>query len=147
MIFDGGTFATDGFSQTNALGALTLESDSVIDMGLLGSSILKFADSHSMPWSGTLTVSNWDGFFDGGGADGLFFGSSDSALTLEQLSTICFANPNGLMGDYRARILATGEVVPVPEPAMVALLASGGLLLGGFVVCRRRRKGRSTVRG
>ncbi|MCX7424576.1 MAG: autotransporter-associated beta strand repeat-containing protein [Planctomycetia bacterium] len=145
VVLGGGTLATETFSQTNTLGALTLSGDSAVDMGELDSSILKFADSHLISWSGTLTVANWYGSLDGGGADELFFGSSDSGLTSGQLNDIVFTNPNGYSGNYQARILATGEIVPVPEPTMVALSLSGGLLLGGLALrrwaCGRARQG------
>ena len=122
MILSGGTLATDSFSQTNSLGTLTLTNDSMIDMGAVGGSILNFADSHLMSWSGTLTISNWNGSLSGGGADELFFGSSYSALAPWQLNDVIFTNPNGLSGSYQAEILATGEIVPVPEPSSIVLL-------------------------
>jgi autotransporter-associated beta strand protein len=144
MILGGGTLATNSFSQTNALGTLALSSNSSIDMAILGGSILKFSDSHSTSWSGTLTINDWNGFFSGGGADELFFGSSESALSLSQLNEIVFTSPNGLSGNYEARILVTGEVVPggilAPEPGTVALLVSGGLSLGGLALRRWRRR-------
>ena len=48
----------------------------------------------------------------GGGAEQLIFGNSPSGLTTAQLSKISFQNPAGMVGFYRARILATGELVP-----------------------------------
>lgn len=137
MILGGGKLATGIFSQTNSLGPLTLGSSSIIDMGALGSSTLKFADSHLMSWSGLLTVTNWNGSFAGGGPDELFFGSLDSSLTLGQLSDIIFTNPNSLIGDYQTRILATGEIVPVPEPGSIILFISGAI--AGLIWWRRRR--------
>ncbi|MGA2061036.1 MAG: autotransporter-associated beta strand repeat-containing protein [Thermoguttaceae bacterium] len=137
MILSGGTLATDSFSQTNSLGKLTLTSDSMIDMGVSGGSILNFADSHLTSWSGTLTISNWNGSLSGGGADELFFGSSNSALALGQLNDVIFTNPNGLSGSYQAGILATGEIVPVPEPAAITLLIAAAL---GMLFYRKRRQ-------
>ena len=144
VILGGGTLATGGLSQTDAYG-LTLSGDSRIDMGVSGSSILKFADSHLASWSGTLSITNWNGSFSGGGADELFFGSSATGLTPGQLSEIVFVSPNGLQGDYQAEILATGEIAPVPEPTTVAQLAGGALLLGALALRRRRRNIARTV--
>ena len=138
IVFSGGTLATDAFSQTNSLGALTLSADSSIDMGAIGSSTLNFADSHSTPWACTLWVANWNGSLSGRGADQLFFGFSASALTAGQLNEITFTNPNGLLGNYQARILPTGEVVPVPEPSTLAMLLAAGL--GLLIYTLRGRK-------
>ena len=145
VILGGGTLATGNFSQINALGALTLTDDSTIDMGSVGSSILECADSHLALWSGMLTITNWNGSLSGGGADELFFGSSALGLTPSQLSEIVFVDPNGLQGSYQAEILATGEVVPTPEPTTFAMLATGGLLLGAFRLRRWRRHGPSRI--
>jgi len=145
LILGGGTLATGGFSQTNALGTLTLSSDSAIDMGGIGSSILKFADSHLMSWSGTLTIADWNGSLSGGGADELFLGLSNSGLTQAQLGEIVFVNPDGLVGDYQATILATGEIVPVlgsapvPEPSTLALSGLGALGLLAYAWRRRKQ--------
>jgi hypothetical protein len=68
--------------------------------------------------------------------DELFFGLSASALTSDQLSHVVFSSPNGIPGDCRATILATGEIVPVPEPTTLVLL--GGALLAGGIAVRRR---------
>ena len=140
VILNGGTLATNGFSQTNSLGKLTLSANSTIDMGVLGNSTLKFVDDYWTPWSGTLTIANWNGSFNGGGADELLFGSWAMGLNSNQLSNIIFTSPNGLSGNYQARILATGEIVPVPEPATIALLVSGGFLLGRLALRRWRRR-------
>jgi autotransporter-associated beta strand protein len=145
MYFSGiaSVLATDGHSQTDALGSLTVLADSMIDMGSTDNCVLKFAASAWCSWSKTVTITNWNGSLNGGGGDELFFGSSADALTSAQLSVIIFANPNGLSGNYSATILPTGEVVPVPEPSVIVILLTGGLLLGGVALRRRHRLARS----
>ncbi|MEM6886299.1 MAG: autotransporter-associated beta strand repeat-containing protein, partial [Verrucomicrobiota bacterium] len=113
---NGGTLDTGGNSDT--LGTLTLSSNSTIDLNT-GSSVLRFADSNSIAWTGsaTLQISNWSGILQtGGGSDQLFFGNSASGLTAAQVGQIQFLNPAGLApGIYDAKILSSGEVVPLPE--------------------------------
>jgi len=136
VILSGGSLETQGFS--DAAGTLTLDEDSTIDLGS-ASSILQFADSSSQTWTGgeILQITNWSGNLNGGGTDQLLIGNTSSGVTGTQLSAIRFVDPAGLApGTYEARILANGEIVPVPEPA--ALLA--GLLLLGWCGLRRNRQ-------
>jgi hypothetical protein len=77
--------------------------------------VLRFADSSLVPWAPAvlLTIQNWSGSLNGGGAQQVFFGTSASGLTGQQLGEVQFLNPAGLpSGTYPARILSTGEVVP-----------------------------------
>ena len=68
MTLNGGTLATSGNSEFSVsggkivagIGALTLSSNSVIDLGT-GASILAFADSSLQTWSGVLSIYNWTG--------------------------------------------------------------------------------------
>jgi autotransporter-associated beta strand protein len=131
----GGTFATGGYSEK--VGQLSLKADSVIDFGS-GSSVLRFDDSSAIAWTAnTITVANWTGSIFGGGTDQLIFGSSSSALGGSQLAKILFSDPYGLpAGTYSAIILPTGEVVPIPEPATVAVV----LFMAGGLACRERRQ-------
>lgn len=139
----GGTFATGGFSET--AGTLTLTANSTINMGA-ASSILNFADSSSTSWTtgSTLSITNWSGNPDtGGGTDQIFFGTTSSGLTSAQLSQIFFINPASLpAGTYAARILATGEVVPVPEPKTIFATA---LILIGLIFWEMRRLLRAKI--
>lgn len=137
----GGTLATGGFSDT--VGTLTLTANSTIDMGA-GASILNFSNSSSTTWTtgATLSITNWSGIPNtGGGTDQIFFGTTSSGLTSAQLDQIFFINPASLpAGTYAAKILASGEVVPVPEPGIWAALA----LLASWITFReikRRRPG------
>ena len=56
LVLNGGALATNGFSQTNTLKSLVLSANSTIDMGAIGASVLKFGNSNSNAWSGSLTV-------------------------------------------------------------------------------------------
>ena len=86
ITLNGGTFNTAGFSET--VDALTLSDSSIIDMGA-GSSILHFADSSALTWTGTLSIWNWSGNQNvGNGTDQLFFGGG--SLSANQLTQIKF---------------------------------------------------------
>lgn len=125
----GGTFATGGFDER--LKTLTLSASSVIDLGD-GDSVLEFAKSDAASWTdGTqLTIFNWTGSTSGGGTDQLYFGANAGGLSSSQLRQIQFADPFGPgSGLFGARILETGEVVPIPEPATVAVAGLIGCLL------------------
>jgi len=76
---------------------------------------VRFRDSRDVAWDSgvTLVISNWTGSLSGGGTDRLYVGSSAQGLSPTQLNQVRFANPAGLpAGNYSARILSTGEVVP-----------------------------------
>ena len=125
-------------------GRLTLEADSGIN--LAGSSaVLRFADSHTNSWQSELQgvmpqlkVYNWNGSTNGGGADQLIFGSSSSALTASQLGQIRFINPGGFpSGTYPARILSSGEVIPMPLPVLSLQKQGSNLVIswqGNFIL-------------
>lgn len=132
----GGSFATAGNSED--LGTLTLAANSIIDLGA-GSSVLQFDASQSIGWTGGtfLTIANWSGSTSGGGTDRVIFGSADTALTSSQVAQIRFLDPFGAgSGLIAARILPTGEVVPIPEPATVFSAAA----LAAFVSWRERKR-------
>jgi autotransporter-associated beta strand protein len=131
------TFQTGGFSES--VGALTLALASTLDLGA-GASVLRFLDSSTATWNGTLSITNWSGSTSGGGTDQLFFGTTASGLSASQLSAVQFVDPNGISGVFSATMLSSGEVIAaVPEPgAFLSLLTGGGLLLG----FRRRRAAR-----
>ena len=131
----GGTLGTGGFSDT--VGVLTLSSSSTVDLGS-GTSILNFANSSGATWvnGSTLYVANWNGSWSGGGGDQLIFGSTSLGLVQGQINNIIFVNPNGATGHFSSRILGSGEIVPVPEPATIGF---GSLLLGGLGFRERER--------
>jgi autotransporter-associated beta strand protein len=150
MTLAGGTFNTNGLHEgtatTAGLGTLTLSASSTINLGA-GSSIVAFTDSHTTSWtaSQTLSITNWSGSLAGNGTDQIYFGTTSSGLTSTQLNEIQFINPSGLSaGDYGAKLLPTGELVPfsaVPEPSTYAAGAALGLL-ATFDFWRRRRNRR-----
>ena len=119
----GGAFVIEDSAQQ--FGRLTIQGDSGINLAG-NSAVLRFADSHTNSWQSQLlgvtpqfTVYNWNGSTNGGGTDQLSFGTSSSALTASQLAQIHFVNPGGFAsGTYPARILSTGEVVPMSLPAL-----------------------------
>jgi hypothetical protein len=90
--------------------------------------VVQFADCSSMVWSNgaMLGIPSWSGSLYGGGQQQIIFGTNAAALTPQQLSQIQFQDPTGLApGNYPARILATGEIVPdsgAPLPVKVTLL-------------------------
>jgi fibronectin-binding autotransporter adhesin len=146
MTLNGGTFNTGGLSEhgasnnTAGIGALTLQSSSIIDMGS-ASSIIAFANSsgQSANWSGTLSIYNWSGTpFTGGGTDQLYFGNDSTGLTGSQLADIVFYSDAGstLYGGGTATILSNGEVVPVPEPST---WGASALALGVLLISQRKR--------
>jgi fibronectin-binding autotransporter adhesin len=145
MTLNGGTFNTGGLSEhggtnnTAGIGALTLQSSSIINMGS-GTSIVAFADSSTKTWTGTLSIYNWSGDKDnGGGTDQLYFGTDTSGLTAAQLAEVQFYSGNGT-GAFTtgAILLANGELVPVPEPSTYAAAAMAFVTL--LITQRRRLK-------
>jgi autotransporter-associated beta strand protein len=137
MELAGGTFATGGNDEV--LATLTLSATSTIDLGA-GASILRYATSAGETWNGSsfLVVQNWSGSTNGGGTDQIYFGTTASGLTVSQIGLIQFVNPAGFSpGTYGARILSTGEIVPVPEPAVVAAAFALAAAIA-WRECRRR---------
>ena len=148
MTLNGGTFNTGGLSEHNlsgsmvtpGIGAVTLLSNSTIDMGN-GASVLAFANSSAQAWTGTLTILNWSGTpFLGGGTDQLFFGTDTLGLTATQLAHIAFYSDSG--DTYLGTAAYTGEngeLTAVPEPGT---WLAGALVFGsiGFTQRRQMRK-------
>jgi hypothetical protein len=125
-----GTFQLYDGSVEN-LGRMSLSSNSVIEL-MPGSHKLSFSNSAAMSWNQTssLLVTNWNGSTNGGGSDQLIFGNNSSGLTAPQLRQIVFGNPSGFpAGNYAARILATGEIVPLPNPVLSWQSIQGQLVI------------------
>jgi autotransporter-associated beta strand protein len=128
LILNGGTFrvGNNAFRYAEILGTLTLSASSTIDLGSLssGTSTLQFANSSAITWTGTLTITNWQGVAQTtNDVSKILFGTG--GLTSAQLGQVYWANQNINGGE-----LIGGELVPVPEPrvyaAAIALLATVG---------------------
>jgi hypothetical protein len=121
-----------------SFGALRLESaaaaNSIISLSA-ASATVRFLSSAAQPWApdARLLIDYWwRGSTNGGGDHQVIFGNSSSALTAQQLSQIGFRDPAGFPpGEYPARILATGEIVPTAgaqPPVMFTRNGSGVVL-------------------
>ena len=135
-------FATGTYfagSGTRQLGTLLLGGASgthgTIDLESGDPSILHFSKSAGMDWQAygqrpQLWITNWAGSTNGGGSDQIYVGDSAGGLRPTQLAQIFFVNPAGLpAGFYRARMLATGEVVPIPRMELTFTRIPGGWVI------------------
>lgn len=79
-----------------------------------------------------LSVQNWNGSTNGGGA-ARFVVNSGSGLPSSELSKVRFINPTGFpAGTYRGKNLATGEIIPIPRPTLqIARQGSNAVLTWG----------------
>ncbi len=131
---DAGGFSQGNGSSQIGLGALTLASNSIIDLS--STSLLHFANSSANTWTGTLSIYNWSGTATlGNGAEQILFGTNATGLSVAQLNSINFYSDNGstLLGTAMFAPDLDGEIVPtlvpVPEPStwLAALLALGAV--------------------
>jgi autotransporter-associated beta strand protein len=143
ITLDGGTLSVNG-TTTDTVGALTLSSNSIIDLSL-GSNprSVYFADSSGIAWSGSLSIWNWNGTnlygtSYGSGDRQLFFGNSASGLTQTQLDSISFYSDSGSSFIGTAYIRSTGEIAAVPEPEVYATALL--LLVGAVYHFRKQRR-------
>ncbi|MCC5834584.1 MAG: autotransporter-associated beta strand repeat-containing protein [Opitutales bacterium] len=129
----GGGSLKIGGNITETLGTLTLTANSTIDFGG-GDGILNFDDFIFSDGTNDfdLTIVNWSGSFEGGGADQIFFGTT---LSDAQLARINF-NPDA------SRLLPGGEVVPIPEPSTYF----AGAMILSFLGWRERKRIRRWIR-
>jgi autotransporter-associated beta strand protein len=146
ITLNGGTLNTGGLQEhgatnnTQGMGAVTLQSSSIIDMAS-GNSIIAFANSSSQSpaWGTgkTLSIYNWSGTpVTGGGTDQLYFGNTTGGLLATQLAEFQFYSDAGMTPFNPGAIqLATGEVVPVPEPGTWI----AGILAGVAIAYSQRR--------
>jgi hypothetical protein len=117
------------------MGSLTLTDNSYIDFtAAIGNGTLHFDVSDVSGWTSdkVIYVRNYDS------NDYLYFGNSASGLGSggPYYSQILFVSPNGDGQTWPGMILPDGRVVPIPEPATVAVAA---LLIGALAYRERRR--------
>ncbi len=103
--------------------------NSTLDVSGPAGSFLRFRDSRdaSLP---RVHIVNWQPWTAGGSSHHIYFGTNAQALSPDQLQLLIFVNPLGwLPGDYPARILSNGEIVPAQPPPLTATRLGSGLLL------------------
>lgn len=120
-------------NNTHVFENLTLAANSSINMGIgVSGTLLTFTGTGTRT-AGTLTINGWDGFMGiGGGPDRLVFGTSLSSAFLSNI----FWSQQNITGALQ---LASGEIIPIPEPSSVL----GGIGLAALAVAyeiRRRRQ-------
>jgi fibronectin-binding autotransporter adhesin len=113
LTLNGGTFATNGFS--DVVNTLYLQASSTIDYGGLAG-ILTIGPGNGSRNVGTLTINNWNGNLAGGGAD-QFLVNSATGLTAGLLTNITFAGYGA--GAQIISVAGKFEVVPVTGNAYV----------------------------
>ncbi|MFA5330018.1 MAG: autotransporter-associated beta strand repeat-containing protein [Prolixibacteraceae bacterium] len=105
FVLNAGQLSTTGIASGLSIissKTLRLDASSTIDLGA-NQHILKFADSHGVAWNGvSLTITGWS---ETGGK--IYFGTSASGLTTDQLAKISFTGYPGT-----PLLLTSGELVP-----------------------------------
>jgi hypothetical protein len=88
--------------------------------GSTTSTVLHFRDSRDVPWSGAnLSIVHWSASTNGAGPHHVFVGTNAQGLTASQVSQVTFVNPVGWpAGNYPARILSNGEIIPTVLPPL-----------------------------
>jgi fibronectin-binding autotransporter adhesin len=114
LILSGGTYANaltgaTATSYTETFGTLTMTASSTIDFATTSTTQdVIFSNSSAASWTGTLTVTDWNGTQGIAGTKGqLFFGTDATGLTAAQLIQLSFT---GYGGD--GAHIASGEFVP-----------------------------------
>jgi len=100
--------------------------NSLVLSGSTNANDVRFADSSDVSWSGAIKIIGWAPE----SSQRLFFGTNAKGLAEPQLLKVIFVNPAGWRpGEYAARILDTGEVVPAMRPLLGMTRDSAGLAL------------------
>jgi hypothetical protein len=118
---------------TYRLGKLHLSGGrAVLDMED-GPTVLRFLHTSDLvlgPDPASLAILNWSGSTNGGGTDQLIFGTNSQSMSPANLAQLFFVNPLGFApGDYPARILNTGEVVPDSRPSFAYARSNNRLVI------------------
>ena len=90
--------------------------------------VLRFRDSHEIPWSGTLQIRNWRS-----GLNHIFIGTNSLGLTPDQLNRLTFRYPDGSTADFPATIAPTGEVVPAVFQNLVFATTNGSITITDYI--------------
>ena len=139
MTLSNAMLETRGFSAST--GPFSL-STGVIDFGTLATSSLTFSDTNT--WSGVLSIWNWTGTANTAGDTGtdrlVFLANTGLGAGARDLGEVRFFSDSGqtLLGEGRS-VLVGDEVVPVPEPADLAVGALLSLALLRHGILRRRK--------
>jgi hypothetical protein len=112
---------TNGYDQE--FGMLTNVASALIDFGNIANVV--FSDSHTATWESILELQNFEI-----GTSSLRFGSSNTALTTDQLSKILLPGYNASLDDQGYVVFTT-----IPEPGTIALVTFS---LAGLGLAARR---------
>ncbi len=114
VVMNGGTLSTTGIANNSTIitnsSTLKLSVSSTLALDASYGHQLKFAASNAVAWTGVLTITGWQGAYDGttGTMGRLFVGTNTSGLTGAQLLQIQFFDGSSY---YPATIITGGEVV------------------------------------
>ncbi|MDP4807276.1 MAG: hypothetical protein NWR49_09200, partial [Crocinitomicaceae bacterium] len=126
-----GTISTVGIAANTDFTVGQLEMMSSSTLALAGSTVhtLRFSPSSTQAWTGTLTITGWQGAYNGttGTKGKVFFGSSASGLLASQVLKIKFYDGTST---YDAAYLTTGEVVPVASAIQTSTNLAAAMCLG-----------------
>jgi autotransporter-associated beta strand protein len=130
LLLFGGTLKLGGYTST--FGTLNVASNSVIDFGTSGSSVLNILNNITITTGVTLTIQNWTDAVD------FFYSQNNPGSSI--LGQIVF-NPPAYTGADTKWIPygSTAQITPVPEPATYgAVLMLLGLSVGVWLRWRRQ---------
>lgn len=108
-----------GGTEPQQFGPLTVTDTGEIDLPN-NNFVQEFEGSADKVWTGDLVIRGWRGAANGRGLHQIYFGTNGAGLNRGQLGQIRFIAPEGFAGgNFFAKILDTGEVVPTLEAPLV----------------------------